>query len=514
MSNAWSRRGFLTLSAATGVTALVGCGAGEQPEASASPVRGGRLRALFPGGGEKETLDPHVPPLFLDQARHKAIFDKLTELGHDMQPVPRLAESWEPNADATVWRFTLRDASFHDGRKLTPDDVLFSLARIMDPADTTRPAKSLLANLDLANSRAAGANVVELAVKVPTAELPVLLAGTGNAIVPAGYGDPAKAVGTGPFSLVSFERGRSMVARRFDGFWGGPAHLDELHLISAGDETARGNALAAGEAEYAHDMSAVYARTNENNPAVRIVAAEGAVAQSFAMRTNAAPFDNPDARLALRLLADRQRLIDVAFSGRAVLGNDLFGKGFRYFADDLPQRTRDVDQAKSLLARAGLTGATIPLHTSEAAAGMVTAATLLAEQAKEAGLTLEVRPRAKETYFADILNGGPGLWSYRAGSMPVTQDLALRMVSSAKQNITAWNDPAFDAACTTAQSTTDDTARTGLYHDVQAILHDRGGLLVWGHSDWLIATAQRLHGVEAARPNTVDWARFDQVWLA
>jgi hypothetical protein len=52
----------------------------------------------------------------VDQARQKALFDKLTELGDDMSTVPRLALRWQANSDATSRRFTLRDANFHDGK--------------------------------------------------------------------------------------------------------------------------------------------------------------------------------------------------------------------------------------------------------------------------------------------------------------------------------------------------------------------------------------------------------------
>ncbi|HEX7305828.1 ABC transporter substrate-binding protein [Lentzea sp.] len=514
MSVNLSRRGFFALSGVAGTSLLVGCGpAAGTGAGSSTPVRGGRVRALFPGGGAKETLDPHTPPLFLDQARHKALYDKLTELGSDMRPVPRLAEKWESNADATIWRFTLRQARFHDGRALTPDDVLASLARILDPADPTRTAKNLLSALDLANSRAVGTTVVELATKVPAAELPALLSGTGNAIVPADFRDPAKAVGTGPFSLVSFDRGESMVGKRFEDFWGGAAHIDELHLLSASDESARGNALLGGEAEYAHDLSATFARTNEANPAIAVLAAQASVMQGFALRTDQAPFDNPDVRKAFMLLADRQRLVDVALSGQGQVGNDLFGKGFEYFAGDIPQRGRDVAEAKNLLLKAGAENLEVTLHTADLAAGMVNAAALFAEQLREAGVKVTVDNRAKETYFTDILTGS-GIWSYRAGAAPIPQNLALRMVSDAKQNVTGWRDPAFDETFVKAQSTVDDAARGALYHRMQQTLHDRGGMLVWGYSDWLVGTSARLRGAKAAQPNTEDWARYDKVWLA
>lgn len=65
-----------------------------------------------------------------------------------------------------------------------------------------------------------------------------------------------------------------------------------------------------------------------------------------------------------------------------------------------------------------------------------------------------------------------------------------------------------------AQSETDEKKRTALYRDVQLRLRDTGGLLLWGHPDWMNAVSARLHGVEPAPPNTLDWARFDTVWLA
>jgi peptide/nickel transport system substrate-binding protein len=160
MSDALTRRGFLGLAGALGVAALTGCGSDGQ--AAAQPKQGGRLRAVYAGGGAKEVLDPHVQSLFVDLARHKAMYEKLVELGPDLKPVPRLASTWDHDAQATTWRFTLRDATFHDGAKLGTEDVLYSLARIADPAVPDRVAQSSLATLDLRRCKAVDAQTVEL----------------------------------------------------------------------------------------------------------------------------------------------------------------------------------------------------------------------------------------------------------------------------------------------------------------------------------------------------------------
>ena len=59
----------------------------------------------------------------------------------------------------------------------------------------------------------------------------------------------------------------------------------------------------------------------------------------------------------------------------------------------------------------------------------------------------------------------------------------------------------------------DDTRRDALYRRLQAILHDRGGFLIWGEADWIVASAPQVGGIATAPANSLDWARFDTVWL-
>jgi peptide/nickel transport system substrate-binding protein len=510
MSDALNRRGFLGLAGGLGLAALTGCGA--DGEAAAQPTQGGRLRAVYAGGGAKEVLDPHVQSLFVDIARHKAMYEKLVELGPDLKPVPRLASTWEHDARATTWRFTLRDATFHDGAKLTSTDVLYSLARIADPATPERVAQSSLATLDLRRCKAVDPRTVELVLSAPNAEFPALLAGIGTQIVRDGFKDPTKPIGTGAFRFVSFEAGRSMVASRYDGYWDEPARIDELQILSA-DGDARANAVQGGQAEYANDMTATFARTAEAGKTVRIVAAKASTMQAFVMKVDRAPFDNPDVRLAFKLLADRQRLVDVVLAGRGAVGNDLFGKGYQYYPAELPQRERDVDQASALLKKAGLVGKEVELFTADASAGFVEAATLFAEQVAEAGVRLKVTTGSPQTYAKDLLTKGV-IGNHRSGAMPIPQYITDRLLTKSPFNVTHWRRPAFDAAFAAAQVLTDEPARSARYGELQKTLRDDGGIIAWGLPDYLVAVSAKVQGVQAVPPNTLDSGRFDKVWLS
>ncbi|MFD9108522.1 ABC transporter substrate-binding protein [Streptomyces bottropensis] len=521
------RRGFLaatgaaTGAVALGALALTGCGADGGTDAGAGggdggPKRGGRLRAAFAGGGAGETLDPHMANLFADVARAKALFDKLADYGADLSARPRLAVRWESNKALDRWRVTLREATFHDGRPVTAKDVLFSYRRIADPEKAFR-AKASLEPIDLDASRATGERAVEFVLKRPTAEFPNVLAAFGAYIVPENTADAdfdRKPVGSGPFRFVSFAPGRSAVFRRHDGYWEGAPHLDELEFVVANEESARVNALLGGQVEYAHELNPATARAHEGKGQIEIVRLRNSAMQAFCMKTDRAPFDDKRVREAFLLIADRQELVDGALSGAGVVGNDLFGKGYEYYAAGLPQREQDLDRARALLQRAGAENLKVTLDTSAVAAGFTEAAGIFRDQAAKAGVTVDVRMGSKDSYWSDILDSGT-LSCYRSGAMPIEAHISQRLLTDSTTNATHWRHKDFDALYRQAQSTRDRTERTALFERMQRRLYAEGGFLIWGFADWIIGTGRTVKGVETKAPaNTLDWARFDRVWLA
>ncbi|WP_421107421.1 ABC transporter substrate-binding protein [Streptomyces sp. NEAU-S77] len=511
------RRGFLAASGAAslGALALTGCGGSPSGggQGDGKPKRGGRLRAAFAGGGASESLDPHLGSLFADAARAKALYDKLADYDADLVARPRLASAWEPNAGLDRWKVTLREATFHDGKPVTADDVLFSYRRIADPEKTFR-AKASLEPIDLKASRALDRRTVEFVLKRPTAEFPNVLAAFGAYIVPEGADDfDEKPVGSGPFRLVSFSPGRTTVLRRNDDYWDGAPYLDRLEFIVANDESARVNSLLGGQVEYAHELSPTTARAHEKSGQIEIVRLPGSAMQAFAMKTDRPPFDDKRVREAFFLIADRKELLNGALSGAGEIGNDLFGKGYAYYADGLPQREQDLGRARKLLKQAGAEDLRVTLDTSAVAAGFTEAAGIFRDQAAKAGVTITVRHGSKDSYWNDILDSGT-LCSYRSGAMPIESHFSQRLLTGSTTNATKWQHKDFDALYQQAQSTRDDKDRAAVYQRMQRRLYAEGGFLVWGFADWIIGTARTVGGVDHRAPaNTLDWARFDKVWL-
>src|SRR5207248_5389672 len=87
---------------------------------------------------ETKTLDPVNNPQNPDIWVTVNIYDQLIRVGNDgTSLVPDLATSWDMSKDGTVYTFHLRPGVvFHNGQKLTAQDVRFCLDRARNPKES------------------------------------------------------------------------------------------------------------------------------------------------------------------------------------------------------------------------------------------------------------------------------------------------------------------------------------------------------------------------------------------
>src|SRR5262249_7301926 len=227
-------------------------------------------------------------------------------------------------------------------------------------------------------------------------------------------------IGTGPFKFVSFTPGQQSVFVANKNYWEhGKPYVDKVVVNSSfTDEQARQNALLSGAINISSTVPPVNAKAMAAAGGVKILRSHSPFGVFFQMRIDKGPFADVRVRKAMKLIADRQALVDGAYEGFGIPANDLQGRLSQYFASDLPVPQQDIEQAKSLLKSAGQEGLSFVLPTSDAGAGFVAAATLFAEQAKAAGVNISVKQIDPATYFtptAGFLSrpiGQDGGWSY------------------------------------------------------------------------------------------------------
>ena len=117
-----------------------------------TPKRGGKLRVAGATAAATDTLDPAKQSNQTDYSRGNMLYNGLTVLDGSLTPQPALAESFTTK-DAKTWVFTLRKGvTFHDGKPLTPADVVYSISRHKDPAVASK-AKVLADLIERAQER-------------------------------------------------------------------------------------------------------------------------------------------------------------------------------------------------------------------------------------------------------------------------------------------------------------------------------------------------------------------------
>jgi peptide/nickel transport system substrate-binding protein len=522
-----SRRDLLRGAAAAGVglsatSFLAACGGddddaattGTQEGAEGEPKRGGRLRVGHVGGGKAENFNPALGSTFIDASRYLNVYDLLVRVEPDLSLAPGLALEWEPNADSTVWQFTLRpDVVWHDGKPFTAADVIYTMRSWGDKKHTAHASST---NILLDELRAVDDLTLEIPLKGPNARLPDSFTQQNNVVIQDGVTDFTQPVGTGPFMVESFTVGERSLATRNPNYWEeGKPYVDEWEDISISDNAARLNALLAGEIDMMSQIEPTQAKVHLESGQIQVLRAPSPTAvQVFYMAVDIPPFDDPLVRQAFRLIPDRQGLIDRALLGFATVANDLPGKGLWNFAADLPPREQDIEQARSLLAQAGQENLEVTLHTSEIVPGFVEAATLFAEMAREAGVTVNVKKEDPNAYFDTSkiytkLDFGQSFWTYT--SLNIWYEQAL--LSDAIWNETHWRDPEFDRLVREAQGATDEAAAVDLWQQVQQIQYDEGGYIVWANLELIDAVANHVQGVvPSAWFNLGGW-NYRDVWL-
>jgi peptide/nickel transport system substrate-binding protein len=496
-----SRRDVLKFGLVTGAAAvgMPGCSAvPRRPDPGTPPVRGGVYSHGATGGGLKDTLEPYFPVTNPDISRCLQLYEPLLRWDANYEIEPSIAESVTPNADNTQWTVRIRDGvEFHHGKTVTAEDVMHSLATVTDPDNTGSGGTELATILELNNSTVVDPRTIVLQLNSPYAVLDQLLAEYTVGIIPTDF-DISRPVGTGPFAYEHFVPGQLSRFVRHENYWDGPAWVDELYIYDFADDAAKVNALLAGQVQSIDNLPNYLAGTIEQQGASPLISETGAWVP-FTMRVDVEPFSDVRVRQALRLVVDRQQMIDQALGGFGILGNDLYAPFDPAYASDLPQRVQDIDQARSLLRQAGHENLDVELVTSSAVgSGGVESANLFVEQARQAGVTVRLNKADANVFYGDRYlswNFAQDFWNTR-NYIP---QVATSSVKGATYNETHFEDPTFTALIEQAKREPDPARRAQLLHDAQVIEYETGGYIIWGFKRQLDAYSNLVQGLEPHR---------------
>jgi peptide/nickel transport system substrate-binding protein len=365
---------------------------------------GGTLIVGIQQGDASSGLDPIN---MLDLGTYNVLsqsFEYLVGLGADGNiDATALAESWSPNEDGSVWTFNLREgATWSDGSPVTSADVAATMDRLAAQGNA-----GLAGVIDQGSTDSSDPAVAVITLVEPNGNFPVLVSlfNAQSLITPVDYTDgttlDARPEGSGAWILDDWDA-TTFVAKFVPNpnWWGGAVALDGTELRGFADISTAVTAMQSRDIDVIQQFPVIGGEGLLNDAEFTVLSPPSANHRQVWFNTQQGQYTDPLVRQALAWTLDRPQMVDTLWAGRAEIANDhpvLSTLPF-YDPDAVEQRVRNIDEAKALLAQAGVEGVASSIETGDIQEVPQLAA-IIQQNAAEAGFDLTVNSQSNSTFY-------------------------------------------------------------------------------------------------------------------
>ncbi len=422
------------------------------------------------------------------------VCESLLRLNPDFSLTPSLAEAVD-HPTPTTWVYTIRQGvTFHDGTPLTAADVVASLSRHLDPAVGSSWYSVYQNVADIAQT---GENQVTVTMTGPDSQFNLSMGGSAGVIESAAtlaakgadYGNSTGGVNcTGPFSLTSWESGESITLTKYDGYWDKDltAHAQSVKFVFMGDATARVNALKSGSVDGAWQIPLEAVPQLRASGKGDVLFGESTAVGDLVISNLDGPLGDVRVRKALLLAMDRDGMLQAAARGVGEI-TDVFttesvwkdaSDAARTAAfDDVTHYDQNLEEAKKLIAEAGVAGETLTYVTAPIGNDFSVISQATAAAAQSIGLKLKIEtvsPAAYTALFSDpsAREGVDLFYTSWYLSSPDALEMYSVLRTGEFSNYGGWSNPEYDEVVTEAIATDDPAARSELTAKAQQIANE------------------------------------------
>lgn len=486
-------------------------------DSAASGTVGGNLIIGNQFGDANSGLDPVA---MLDLGTYNVVsqcFEYLVGLGDDGNiAATGLASGWTPNDDGSVWTFDLREGPVWQGsgEPLTSADVAATMDRAVEFGNAGLAGVIGEGSVDSTDPQKAVITLLE-----PNGNFPVLVSifNTQSVITPVDYSAGTtlneRPEGTGAWKLDTFDP-TTFVATysRNENWWGGSTNLDTIELRGFADIGTAVTAMSSREIDVIQNFSVIGGEGLLNDDAFNVLSPPSSNHRQIGFNVAQGKWDNPLIRQALAWTFDRDQMVNTLFAGRAEIGNDhpILSTLPFFDADATPQRTRDIDMAKALIAESGMTDLTGTIECGDLGE-VPDFAAIIQQNAAEAGFDLQVNVQSNSTFYGDSWCPGP---SETDPNLPCDNSSDLTIVDyghrptpdiflgSALSSGGVWNSSnyaseEFDGLLSDYRTSVDVAGQKEAIGSIQSLLHEDAPALYAYFFNYLAGHADTVSGVQA-----------------
>lgn len=403
--------------------ALTGCGAkqvepaapaapaapAETPAAPAEPAKPAEPTMLsMPVSATVTSLNPLIETMQEGTFQLAPYADELFYLA-DSGIRWYLAEDCTISEDELVYTLKLKNnLKWHDGTQITADDVVFTTECIKNTNNGTGFTNVVFINNEEIKVEKVDDLTVTFTLPAKSASymenLGKLLlvpahAFNGSTEI-AGHAANLTDIGCGPYKLVEFHDGESLVLEAFDDYYMGKASVDTVVFKVIADASAREVAFKNGEINFLNVSSDQSAAELQNTEGVAIhQLAEGRV-KYLAWNKYCSTWDNRDAVKAVFLALNQEEIVKGAYGDfMGTPANSIFCTRNLFYDSSIEGYKQNLEEAKKLAEATGLAGKTIKLHYNSDRSYMEATALMIQQQLKAIDVTVDVQPINANGFF-------------------------------------------------------------------------------------------------------------------
>lgn len=492
-------------------------GDGEKAEDASST--GGTL--IFGRGGDSTSLDPSRTTEGETFKVTKNIFETIVDFEEGgTEIVPGLAHDWDVAEDGLTYTFHLEEGvKFHDGTDFNAEAVVKNFERWAGGNAEQFPYyNSMFGGFEgdeghvIESVTAEDDNTVVFKLKRPQAPFLKNLAMDMFAIASSTayeeQGDDEferNPVGTGPFKFVEWKPNDSITIEKNEDYWqDGLPKLDKVVFRSIPDNSARLNALLAGEIDLADGINPSDGDAIESNDDLQLIERPSMNVGYLGLTVTREPFDNKLVRQAMNYAIDKQAIIDTFFEGRADIAVNPMPPSIEGYNEDIEGYEYDPEKAKELLEEAGYGDGfemelwAMPVPRPYMPDGQKVAE-LMQKNLADIGVTAEIVSHEWATYLELAEKGDADAfmlgWTGDNGDPDNFLYVLLDEDNIGSNNYTYFKHDEMHDLFIEAQTEVDQEKRNELYKKAQEIIHEEAPWVPIAHSTPLLGATKDLSGL-------------------
>ena len=330
------------------------------------------------------------------------VYEGLVGMSEDLEILPALASEWEVSKDGLSYTFTVRDdVSFHDGTKMTIEDVAGSLETARAEGSVNPDAKRLatISSIEVKDE-------TTLVVTLSKRDINFLdsLTTAAGFVTPqtAGLDLAASANGTGPYTVDQWNQGSTISLKPFAEYWGeAPANGGAVfHYIT--DETTAATALRGGEIDLIAGANPETAGLFADDEAFTVTEGDSTSWMTLGFNNAVEPLTDERVRQALRQAINKEELIEVVGGGAIEVGS-MTVPSDAWYVDTSDTAPYDPAASKKLLAEAGQENLALTLTVANTYDTIITE--FVAAELAKVGVTVTIEQVEFATWLEDVFKG-------------------------------------------------------------------------------------------------------------